>query len=259
MERYLLAGSTLIYLLSFSYSLVLLGAGNFSPGRFGLFSLVGGFALQSAYLILRGWQMDGWPVSNVYDGLIFLSWAVALAYLLLGAAGRIVLLGSFTMPLIFFLQLAALAGPWPQTVQVVDPGIWQGMPLAAWLLAYGVLALAAMAGVMFLVQERQLKKRVPAAIFHLLPPLTTLIAVMKRWSQLGLGLLSMSIAASIFANQPGGTWKYGAALPVWLVYVAVLVLWSRNILHSHRVAWAMIAGWLLLLLTLPLIFVAGGH
>lgn len=259
MEKYMLAASTLIYLLSFSYSLVLLGAGNYSPGRFGLFSLVGGVALQSTYLILRGWQLEVWPVTNIYDGLIFLSWAVALAYLLLGATGRILLLGSFTVPLIFFLQLAALAWPWDQEVRAVDPGIWQGVPMAAWLLSYGVLALAAVAGVMFLVQERQLKKRVPAAIFHLLPPLTTLIAVMKHWSQLGLGLLSVSLAASIFANQPVGAWKYGAALPVWLVYIAVLVLWSRNILHSHRVAWAMIAGWLLSLLTLPVIFVAGGR
>jgi ABC-type uncharacterized transport system permease subunit len=259
MERYLLAASTLIYLLSFSYSLVLLGAGNFTPGRFGLLSLASGFALQTVYLILRGSHLGGWPVTNVHDGLLFLSWAVALAYLLLGATSRIVLLGSFTAPLIFFLQLAALVWPWNHAVPAVDPGSWPGMPLAAWLMAYGVLALAAVAGVMFLVQERQLKKRVPGAIFHLLPPLTTLIAVMKRWLQLGLGLLSVSLAASFFANQPVGTWKYAAALPVWLVYVAVLVLWSRNILHSLRVAWAPIAGAVLALLTLPVIFVAGGR
>lgn len=43
MERYLLAGSTFFYLLGFAYSLLLLGAGRFHPGRFNLYAIAGGF------------------------------------------------------------------------------------------------------------------------------------------------------------------------------------------------------------------------
>lgn len=260
MEQYLLAASTLFYLLGFAYSLVLLGAGKFRPGRFNLFAIAAGFVLQSAFLYFRGLQVGRCPITNTFEILIFLSWSLALAYLLVGTTYRISLLGAFTAPLVFGLQLVALL--WPtghEAVRSAKADGWLELHAATSLVAYGVLALACVAGVMFLVQERQLKKRVPGSIFHLLPPLTTLIEAMRRLLWLGLGLLTIGILAGFFVGVPIGQWKSGASLLVWLVYGAVLVLWTRNILHSHRVAWACIAGFALALITLPAMYALGGY
>ena len=181
MERYLLAGSTFCYLLGFAYSLVLLGAGKFRPGRFNLYVIAGGFVLQTAFLYLRGHVVGRCPITNTFEILVFLSWSVAMAYLVVGTTYRISLLGVFTAPLVFGLQLAALLLPSaPAAVRRGPPDGWLELHASTSLVAYGVLALACVAGVMFLVQEKQLKMRVPGSIFHLLPPITTLAVAMRR-------------------------------------------------------------------------------
>ena len=125
MERYLLAGSTFCYLLGFAYSLLLLGARKFRPGRFNLYAIAGGFALQTAFLYLRGHAVGRCPITNTFEILVFLSWSVALAYLVVGTTYRISLLGAFTAPLVFGLQLIALLLPSaPTAAQHGPPDGW---------------------------------------------------------------------------------------------------------------------------------------
>jgi len=260
MERYLLAGSTFFYLLGFAYSLVLLGAGKFRLGRFNLYTIAAGFVLQTAFLYLRGHQVGRCPITNTFEVLVFLSWSIALAYLLVGTTYRLSLLGAFTAPLVFGLQLLALLWPTGHTpVRQVKADGWLELHAATSLVAYGVLALACVAGVMFLVQERQLKMRVPGSIFHLLPPITTLTEAMRRLLWFGVGLLTVGILAGFFVGVAIGQWKSGASLLVWVIYGGILFLWSRNILHSHRVAWSCIAAFGLALVTLPVMYALGGY
>lgn len=260
MERYLLAGSTLFYLFGFAYSLLQLGAGKFRPGRFNLYAILGGFALQTAFLYARG-QVDGrCPITNSFEILIFLSWSIALVYLLVGTAYRISLLGAFTAPLVFGLQLAALFMPSaPAARRTSAPDGWLELHASTSLVAYGVLALACVAGVMFLVQERQLKMRVPGSIFHLLPPITTLAEAMRRLLWFGVVLLSAGIVAGFFVGTPVNRVKSGASLLVWLVYAGVLFLWVRNVVHSHRVAQWCVGAFVFALLTLPAMYALGGY
>jgi len=56
-----------------------------------------------------------------------------------------------------------------------------------------------------------------------------------------------------------GQWKSGASLLVWVIYGGILFLWSRNILHSHRVAWSCILAFGLALVTLPAMYALGGY
>ena len=121
-----------------------------------------------------------------------------------------------------------------------------------------MLALACVAGVMFLVQEKQLKMRVPGSIFHILPPITTLAEAMKRLLWFGVLLLSIGIIAGFFIGTPIGRIKSGASMLVWLVYAAVLFLWTRNVLHSHRVAQYCVGAFALALITLPAMYALGG-
>ncbi len=252
MERIFLAGSTIFYLLGCGWSLVLLGAGKFRSTRFNLLTILAGFVMQTGFLYLRGEAVGRCPITNPSEILVFLSWSIALSYLVVGAAYRISLLGAFTAPLVFALQLAALL--WPDGRAPARPGSpngWLELHAATSLMAYGVLALACVAGVMFLVQERQLKMRVPGSIFHLLPPITTLTDAMRRLLWFGLGLLSAGIVAGFLVRVPVAHWKTGASLLVWAAYAVILVLWSRRVLHPRRVAQACVAAFALALATLP--------
>ena len=260
MERHLLAGSTLFYLLGFANSLLSLGAGKFRPGRLNTVFIAGGFALQTAFLWARGQDLGRCPITSTFEVLVFLSWSIALAYLVVGAAYRISLLGAFTAPLVFALQLAALLGPSARASQPQGPPSgWLELHAATSLVAYGVLALACVAGVMFLVQERQLKMRVPGSIVHLLPPIATLTDAMRRLLWFGLGLLSAGIVAGFLVRVPVGHWKTGASLLVWAAYAAILLLWSRHVLHPRRVAQACVAAFALALATLPAMNALAGH
>jgi HemX protein len=259
MERYLLAGTTFFYLLGFAHSLLLLGAGKFRPGRFNLSAIAGGFVLQTVFLYLRGHAVGRCPITNTFEILVFLSWSIALSYLVVGTTYRISLLGVFTAPLVFALQLAALLLPSaPPAVRRAPTDVWLELHASTSLVAYGVLALACVAGVMFLVQEKQLKMRVPGSLFHLLPPITTLAEAMRRLLWFGVVLLSIGIVAGFFIGTPIGRVKSGASVLVWLAYAGLLFLWTRNLLHSHRVAQCCVGAFAFALVTLPAMYALGG-
>lgn len=260
MERYLLAGSTVFYLGGFAYSLLLLGAGKFRPGRYNFVLIAGGFVLQTAFLYLRGEELGRCPITSTFEVLVFLSWSIALSYLVVGTAYRISLLGTFTAPLVFALQLIALLLPGSHAAArpARAPDGWLELHAATSLIAYGVLALACVAGVMFLVQERQLKMRVPGSLFHMLPPLTTLTDAMRRLLWFGVCLLSVGILAGFLVGVPIGHWKSGASLLVWTVYSGILFLWGRRVLHPHRVAQSCVGAFALALVTLPAMYALSG-
>lgn len=260
MEWYLLASSTFFYLLGSGSSLVLLGAGKFRAGWFNFLAILAGFVLQTAFLYVRGHAAGRCPITNTFEILIFLSWSIALAYVVVGATYRMSVLGLFTAPLVFGLQLAALLWPGERgPVAAARPANgWLELHASTSLVAYGVLGLACVAGVMFLVQERQLKMRVPGSIFHLLPPLTTLTEAMRRLLWFGVGLLSVGILAGFFVGVSIGQWKSGASLLVFALYAAILFLWSRNVFHAHRVAQSCVAAFAVAVITLPAMYALTG-
>ncbi len=90
-------------------------------------------------------------------------------YLALGRAFRLSLLGVFSMPIVFLFQLFAIlylgfADPGPRPPERLDP--WLELHAAMSLLAYGAFGLAGIAGVMYLIQDRQLKSHKPGRLFY---------------------------------------------------------------------------------------------
>src|ERR1700732_1031579 len=88
-----------------------LRAGVFRSARFNFVAIGLGFIFQTAFLSIRGHELHRCPLTNLFEVLIFLAWSVALIYLLIGPAYRLSLMGAFTAPLVFFIQLFALLMP----------------------------------------------------------------------------------------------------------------------------------------------------
>src|SRR6476619_7733337 len=158
MERQLLLGSTLCFLIAVAHTLATVREGVFRRRRFNSFAIALGFGLQSAFLYVRGHAVGRCPITNLFEVFIFLAWSVALIYMLVGPAYRLSLMGAFTAPLVFAIQTFALLAP-------IDVLHRMRLPANSWLefhasismIAYGAFALACVAGLMYLVQERQLK------------------------------------------------------------------------------------------------------
>jgi HemX protein len=232
MERQLLLVSTLCFLVAVAHTLLALRQGVFHPGRFNFFAIALGFALQSAFLSIRGHALGRCPLTNLFEVFIFLAWSVALIYLLIGPAYRLSLMGAFTAPLVFLIQTFALLAPIDVPHQVRLPANpWLEFHASISMIAYGAFALACVAGVMYLVQERQLKTHQLHSIFYHLPPLTNLFAAITRLLWLGFALYTAGLVSGFFTGGPLPRVKMICAFAVWILYGAILQ--GR---HLHRLA-----------------------
>jgi hypothetical protein len=152
--------------LASAYSAYSLVTGKFMAPRltFGLISA--GFISQTLFLVDRGHQIGRCPITNFFELLVFLGWSMTLIYLLIGSSYRLSLLGVITAPFVAVLNIWALLAPDHPLLtghQPVNP--WLETHTSFSIVACGAFALAGVAGLMYLFQERQLKTRKPGSIF----------------------------------------------------------------------------------------------
>ena len=222
-DRLLLIAATACFFVGVLRTLLAVRAGVFRPGRFNFFAIAAGFVLQTAFLWMRGNAVGRCPLTNLFEVFIFMAWSLALIYMLVGPAYRLSLMGAFTAPLVFLIQTLALIAP-------IDAPRPPKMEVNAWLefhasmsiVAYGAFALAGIAGLMYLLQERQLKRRQLHSIFHHLPPLTDLYSAITRLLWLGFALYTAGLVSGFFTGEPLPVVKMTAAILVWLFYAAIL-------------------------------------
>jgi HemX protein len=224
-DRQLLIFSTLCFLAAVIRTAVLLRARKFHGGRFNFFAISLGFLFQTAFLSVRGHALGRCPLSNLFEVFIFLAWSVALIYMLVGPAYRLSLMGAFTAPLVLLLQSFALIAPidTPHPPKLpADPRLEFHASIS--LVAYGAFALACIAGVMYLVQERQLKTHQLRSIFYYLPPLSDLFSAIIRLLWCGFALYTLGLVSGFFVPAVAGLpWgQVICAIVVWLLYAAIL-------------------------------------
>jgi HemX protein len=231
-DRQLIIVSTLCFLAAVAHTLLAVREGVFRPGRFNFFAIALGFLLQTAFLSIRGHALGRCPLTNLFEVFVFLAWSVALIYLLIGPTYRLSLMGAFTAPLVFLIQTFALLAPIDIPHQVrLPPNPWLEFHASMSMIAYGAFALACVAGVMYLVQERQLKTHQLHSFFYHLPPLTNLFAAITRLLWLGFALYTAGLVSGFFTGGPLPRVKMICAFAVWVFYGAILQ--GR---HLHRLA-----------------------
>ena len=106
------------------------------------------------------------------------------------------------------------------------------------VLGYGALALAAVAGVMFLVLDRQLKEHhLKSGLFRNLPPVRELLISLERLIRMGGGLLTIGITAGfLMPHDKSALGHLIAAVLVWLSYVTLVTVKRRRGLTGRRFA-----------------------
>ncbi|CAN5267490.1 c-type cytochrome biogenesis protein CcsB [soil metagenome] len=240
-ERIVLILSSLFFLGGFGYSAFSLGAGKHRNPGFNFAVMAVGFVFQCIFLYLRGRARGQCPITNEFEFLIFISWAVVLLYFLVGQAYRISLLGTFTAPLVFLLQVTALVLPSsfePPTMREGPADFWLELHASLSLLAYGAFALAFVAGVMFLVQDRLLKSHHLNNLFYNLPPINSLGKALVRLLALGFVLLTAGIASAYgMERSPEGV-KLTLSYVIWAFYGILLLVYYLRGLSSGRLAQA---------------------
>jgi ABC-type uncharacterized transport system permease subunit len=222
-DRYLLIVSTACFLVAIAHTVLEMRGGIFRPRQFNFFAVGLGFIFQTAFLWTRGHAEGRCPITNLFEVIVFVAWSIALFYMVVGPAYRLSLMGAFTAPLVVLLQLFALLAPIDKPHRVRLPAnSWLEFHASISLVAYGAFALACIAGVMYLVQERQLKTHQLHSIFYHLPPLTDLFAAIIRLLWWGFLLYTLGLVSGFFVGGPLPWIQIAFATGVWFLYGLIL-------------------------------------
>lgn len=260
MERHLLLASTFCYLLGFAFSMYALGARHYRPSALNFFVLVAGFVAQTGFLYLRGQAVGRCPLSNLFEVINFLTWSIVLLYLSIGPAYRLSLLGAFTAPLVFLLQMSAMLSPIDKAARfALPPNPWREMHAALSVISYGAFGLAFVAGSMYLLQERQLKTRNLHSFFFRLPPIADLALALQRLLAIGFSLLSAGLLIGLRVHGRITETKAIWAICVWLLYGLIVVAYKWKRLGSRRIAVLAVVAFVLALSSLWGLSYLGAH
>lgn len=255
MDKLFLAVSILCFLGGFAYAVSGLRAGKLYDTRANLFVMAAGFAFLSITLSFRGQMHQRCPITSLYEVLVFLSWSMALLYFILGRPFRLSLLGVFTAPLVLGFQLVALAGFFlADKPDAVDTSrrmdVWLEIHASVSLISFGSFALAGIAGLMFLVQNRQLKRHQLKALFYNLPPIRYLTIAVFRLIGIGLILLTVGIISAFLMEKQPAPLHQGLSMVVWLVYASLLSLFAGKRIGNTKLARGAVVAFSLPVITL---------
>jgi len=137
-------------------------------------------------------------------------------------------LGAFVSPVATLLMLWGLALPKEVLpLPAILDSYWHPIHVITAFAGYGLFTLAAASGVMYLVQEREIKSKRIGTFYSRLPSLQVLDALNHRCIAIGFTLLTLGIiTGSIWAqNAWGSYWSWDPketwSLITWFLYAAL--------------------------------------
>ncbi len=215
-----------------------------------------GFALHTASLSQRWTETGRFPALGLHDGTSFLAWAIVLVFLALYLRTRVDAIGLVLYPVAFLLvSVASLSTPASGRDEKVLNSLFLPVHISLAAAGYVALLVAFAMGVLYLVQERQLKTRVPNAFYYLLPSLERADTIGGKSARVGFGLLTLAIITGILWNHTvrGRYWtgdaKEWSATVAWFIYVALIWARHRSGWGGRRAALLGIAGFVMVVFT----------
>ncbi len=246
----------IFYGVSTVYSVSLWRKGFREDNRINYLLLLAGYGLHFTAMILRGFSLKQCPVNNLFEATMFVGWALVTAYLIIGVVTRLRFLGAFVSPVVFtlgiFALMPALDPPHAATPQFTG---WRTSLHAALILqAYGAFALSAVAGLMYLTQEHNLKFNKLRAFLSLLPPVQRLETITFRLLRNGFALLTIGLVLGSLVSEKHKTpyftdIKVIWSIVVWAAYLALIVMRTKFTQGGRRFAWGVVLLFAFVLLT----------
>lgn len=255
-DRHFFLLAVILYGASSAYSVLLWRKGFRTDDRTNYFLLLAAFALHTTAMFLRGFNFKQCPVNNLYEATTFIAWTIVTAFLVIGLAHRLRFLGAFASHVLFFMGVFALM-PALDPPHATQPDFSNGLVrlhATLILVAIGAFGLSAVAALMFLSEEHDLKFHKLRAIFSLLPPIQHLERVMNNLLLGGIFLLTVGLVISPFLLKQ----KFGVyfkndplldySIFIWLFYLALVVA-RKKFGGGRRFAWSAVGSFAFILLT----------
>jgi ABC-type uncharacterized transport system permease subunit len=217
-------------------------------------TLVAGLLLHTGAFVALHRPGNDAPWTPVQDSISFMAYAVVALWLIFQGRWRVKVLGALVSPLAFFLVFYAtlpIGGPAPpETIR----SIWPHFHILLSVIGFAFLAIAFAAGLLYLVQDRELKRRRGAALARVafrLPPLEVLDRVNTICLLYGFPILTIGMIM-------GALWEAGRAgrlswephitfsLLAWLLYLLIVLFRLAWHQRGRRAAMLSVIGFILL-------------
>ena len=216
------------------------------------------------------------PFSNTSTAVSSFVWLLALSYLYLEVTTDERAMGVFIVPILVGLQTIPAFNP---GIDIRDPVLdspWFWVHVTSLLFAYATFALAAMLGLTYVLQFKEIKKKHLGYFYERLPSLHVLDAMNSRAVAVGWLFLTIGVvvgvvwAAQALALSPNNSNLRAMSLQDPKIFIAVLTwavysfaMFARKTLGwtGRRAAWLSAVGFVIVLLNfLPVsYFVTTSH
>ncbi len=219
--------------------------------------LFSSWLLQTLYIVSRYFLIGNTPVTTYHETVFFFAWSTTAAYLSFRWRYSVKNFGAFVSLLVFSLLIVAAVVS--REIIPLEPPLqswWLPVHAGFSLIAYGFLGLAFCGGLMYLLQERELKSRRLGYFFSRLPSLDALDQLNSHCLAIGFVFLSLGmVTGSFWSKQAWGTyWRWNpkevCSLIIWLVYLSQVHLRFTVGWRGRRSAFMVVVGFVVVILTL---------
>nr|YP_010902438.1 heme attachment to plastid cytochrome c [Hypnea nidifica]WCH54293.1 heme attachment to plastid cytochrome c [Hypnea nidifica] len=200
-------------------------------------------------LLIR-WINNGYfPLSNLYESLIFLTWVLTFIHLVIEKQNNSKLIGAINIPISLFI-VAFSSFVLPTEIKEASPLVpalrsnWLIMHVSIMMFSYGTLILGSLLSILFLILSKtnkyklneknivynnnNINKHKTYLLFNRLNLLQSIDNLSYRIISLGFPMLTIGIiAGAVWANEAWGSyWSWDPketwALITWIIFAAYL-------------------------------------
>lgn len=204
--------------------------------------LILGFIFQTLALNLRGAHIQACPLGNLFEITQFIVWSVILIYFIIGPGFRLRWLSYFTIALaaLFSLVVNLFPGTDPAyQTSVFGGNPWIELHATLAMFSYAVFAILALTSLMFLLQQRSLKKKHHSRLSQYLPSIQQLDTMARRLLLTGFCVLTAALGfGAVFWIQNlqlVPVFKLLVTCLIWLGYGSLILLrWQHKIVTRRH-------------------------
>ncbi len=229
MNVYFLRIATLFYLVGSLLYLYYIAFLKDKAASWGKYTLIAGCGIHFIGFVFRYFEAGFTPITNLFESLSFFSLSIMFIFLIVEGKYKLKVIGAFAAPIAFiFILFSAFISA---DIQMIPPALqsyWLPVHVTLLFLGDAIFAVAFAVGIIYLIQEKQLKKKKLGPLMKRLPPLDTLDEINHKCLTFGFPFLTIGIiTGSIWAEYAWGSyWSWDPketwSLITWLLYAALL-------------------------------------
>lgn len=187
--------------------------------------------LQTLYIFSRYLLSGFTPITTLHEAVVFFAWSTTWAYLSFRWRYNVKNFGTFVALLIMLLIAAAATVskeilPLPPVLQ----SFWLPLHAGVSLISYGFFSLAFCGGLMYLLQERELKSKRFGFFFTRLPSLDALDQLNSHCLAIGFIFMTLGIVTGcLWTRQAWGQYWHWGQKEIWS-----LIIWCVYLVQIHQ-------------------------